>query len=50
MIWEYRIITAERLIDNQREQLGEMGIDGWELIAVAEGMLYFKRLEKEGTS
>jgi hypothetical protein len=50
MKWEYHIEPTKAAYDVKR--LNELGLDGWELVAVAERAYYLKRertdLDKRG--
>jgi hypothetical protein len=42
--WEYLVVTVQKFLDDMME----IGIDGWELSAVCNDLVYFKRpLEEE---
>ncbi|MCR5129838.1 MAG: hypothetical protein K6C10_00045 [Prevotella sp.] len=41
--YEYKIITP---LINREEKLNQLGFEGWELVTVDSGTMYFKRETK----
>lgn len=43
VMWDYMIWPLSVLIDKQEKELRELGSAGWELVAVNDNYMYFKR-------
>jgi hypothetical protein len=43
MRWEYIVISLDKLVAIQENQLIEAGKDGWELVCVSDGRAYLGR-------
>lgn len=50
MKWKYKVVEWKTRSGDQRELtwlLADLGIDGWELVTIHDGLAYFKRPKSE---
>lgn len=44
--WEYLVTILGSSRDMQQNNLDDLGVEGWELVAIVEDMFYFKRRKR----